>query len=139
MTYLDFALAVYAQRKLGNSPYGRKPELREESWGLLKVLLGTTYACLEEDLHTLAHPADLHIATYDDTLVRLYECRALKWSTHYPEAKRMQEAVYALGKVSGICAEMVGIEHSHGDIAFSHRTGQHSNILTTRHQIQVNL
>lgn len=138
MMHLNFALAIYPQRRgEWNSPYILSPALREESWGLLKVLLGTTYACLEDDLHTLAFPADLRITTYDDTLVRLYECRALKRSTHYPEGKRVQEAVYALGKVSGICAEMVAVNR--GDIAFSHRTGQHSNLLTTVSSIQVNL
>ena len=137
MIYLDFALVIYAQRKSGNSPYGRKPELREESWGLLKVLLSTTYAYLEEDLATLAHPTSLSVNTYSDDMARLYQSMSLKWSSHYPECERVRETVYALGKVSGICAEMVAVNH--GDTAFVHRIGQHSNILTTINQIKVNL
>lgn len=138
MMHLNFALAIYPQRKgERNSPYERKAELREESWGLLKVLLGTTYAHLEEDLNTLAFPADLHIATYDDALVRLYECRALKYSSGYQEVKRMHDTVQSLSKVPHMCVESIGIHH--GKTMFHSQVGHHSNILTTIHQIQVNL
>jgi len=137
MIYLDFALVVYAQRKSGNSPYDRKFELREESWGLLKVLLGTAYAHLEQDLATLAVPADLRVTTYDDTMVRLYECKALKWSTHYPEGKRVREAVHSIGGRAHMCAEMVGIDK--GQTVFYIQKGLHSNLLKTVTSIQVNL
>ncbi len=138
MTYLDFALAIYPQRRgKGNSPYDRKFELREESWGLLKVLLGTAYVHLEQDLDTLAIPANLHVTTYDDTMVRLYECKALKWSSHYPEASRIRDAVHSIGDRPHMCAEMVGIDK--GQTVFYIQKGLHSNLLKTVTSIQVNL
>lgn len=136
--HLDFAMAIYPQRKGGLGPYERRPELREESWGLLRVLLGTTYAHLEKDLNTLAIPAKLDITTYDDIMVRLYECRAMKWSNHYPEVQRVLETAMSLGrKVPHMCVELVGINH--GSPVFFNQLGHHSNLLTTKTSIQVNI
>lgn len=137
--HIDFALAIYPQRRGNkNSPYECSPVLRQETWGVLKVLLGTTYAHLEEDLNTLAIPVKLDITTYDDIMVRLYECRAMKWSNHYAEVQRMMETTMSLGKtVPHMCVEVLGI--SNGKTMFFNQYGHHSNLLTTKTSIQVNI
>jgi hypothetical protein len=139
MMHINFALAIYPQRRgERNSPYILSPALREEAWGVLKVLLATTYAHLEQDLHTLAFPADLHITTYDDSMVRLYECRGLKWASHYPEVHRVLDTTDSIGKnLPHMCVELLGVNH--GNTAFFNQLGYHSSLLKAATVIQVNI
>lgn len=138
MEYLDFALALYPQRRrIGSDPYSRGYVDREQDWGLLKVLLGTTYKQLEEDLELLAAPYLLDVTTDERELVKVYRCEKLRWDRRYPEADRIVHTAREIAKLQNMCMECTAL--SDGRQIFNDKQGLHSNVLSTVSAIRVNI
>ena len=138
MEYLDFALALYPQkRRRGSEPYSRGFIEREEDWGLLKVLLGTTYKQLEEDLELLAAPYLLDVTTDERELVKVYRCEKLRWDRRYPETDRIVHTAREIAKLQNMCMECTAL--SDGRQIHNDKQGLHSNVLRTVSTIRVEI
>lgn len=138
MVYLDFALALYPQQRTHfNDPYVRDHRTREEEWGLLKLLLGTTYAQLEADLRLLAGHLELTVLTYEAEMVRVYRCESLRWDDRYPEAKRIVQTANEIARKHDLCMEFLGIHQ--GDVCLQDSCGLHSFVLQRVQTIKVDV
>ena len=138
MRYMDFALAIYPQIHDGrDGPYDRNWVLREQEWGLLKVLLGTSFAYLEDDIRTLSAPVPLHVNADEGRLVKVYRSERLRWESRYPEHDRIVSAVREISALRGICTEFVGV--CEGRMIINDKRGTHSNLVNPFTTIKVNL
>lgn len=138
MEYLDFALALYPQKRpRGGNPYPRRLEEREQDWGLLKVLLGTTYKQLEDDLVLLAAPYLLDVTTDEHEMVKVYRCEKLRWDRRYPEADRILRTANEIAELRNMCMECTAL--SDGRQIFNEKQGLHSSVLRTVSTIKVEI
>ena len=138
MEFVEFALAIYPQqRRPGSVPYSRDRVNIEQDWGLLKLLLGTTYKQLEDDLTLLAAPHLLDVTTREPEFVKLYQCEEMRWDKNYPEVTRLIATINELGNMKNMCVECCAV--SDGRAIVQHIRGHHSNVLRIVHTIKVNL
>ena len=138
MEFVEFALAIYPQkRRPGAGPYSRPRVDVDHDWGLLKLLLGTTYKHLEDDLTLLAAPYFLSVATEEQTPVKLYQCEKMRWDKNYPEVTRLHAALNDLGNMKNMCVECCVVGDGR---ATAHLIrGHHSNLLRIVQTIKVDL
>lgn len=137
--YINFAAAIYPRvLRRDDSVYPRPEREREHEWNVLKLIMGTTYQHLLQDIRTLTPYRDEVYWDYDKDFTRVYRADSMRWESRFAECQRIMEAMHALGREHRATVEIVGI--SDGRVVINdHINAQSRTVLKLVQKVEVDL